>query len=81
MTIQVQVMKIGDGFVLPLSQEVVERLGIKEGGQIELSTAEDAVILRPSQTENNGQQEFRKLKNEMFERYTDVFTALAEGAK
>lgn len=81
MTTHVQVTKIGENFVLPLSKEIVEKLGVQNGGHVELTTNEEAVVLRPSPTENVRQQEFRQLKNEMFDKYADVFTALAEGAK
>lgn len=81
MTTQVDVTRIGDEFVLPLSKEVLKKLGIENGGQIEITTAEDTVVLRAAQTEDARKQEFRKLKDKIFDEYADVFTALAEGAK
>ena len=80
MTTQVQITKIGDQFVLPLSQEMLDKLGVQNGGEVEITTSADAIVLRSLQ---NGErkQGFQTLKNEMFEKYEDVFKALAEGAK
>ncbi len=80
MTTQVQVTKIGENFVLPLSQEMLDKLGVKNGGEIEVTTSEDAVVLRSSQRDER-KQEFQNLKSEIFDKYEDVFKALAEGAK
>lgn len=80
MTTQVKITKIGDSFVLPLSQEMLDKLGIPNGGEIEVMTSEDVIVLRSLQT-NTRKQEFQKLKSEMFDKYEDVFKALAEGAQ
>ena len=80
MTTQVRITKIGDSFVLPLSQEMLDKLGVQNGGEVEITASSNEIILRSLQ---NGErkQEFQKLKNEMFDKYEDVFRALAEGAK
>lgn len=81
MTTTVQVEKIGENFVLPLNDEMLDKLGVKNGGKLEVTTLDDSVVLRPSRIDNQRQEEFQKLKNKIFDEYADVFTALAEGAK
>jgi hypothetical protein len=76
-----KIEKIGDKFVLPLSEEMLQKLGVSNGGEIEAIDFEDHIELRGSQNDNERRQEFRKLANEMFEDYKELFTALAEGAK
>ena len=76
-----KIEKIGDKFVLPLSEEMLKKLGVSNGGEIEAIDFEDHIELRGSQNDNERRQEFRKLADEMFEDYKELFTALAEGAK
>lgn len=81
MTTRVKIEKIGDKFVLPLSEEMLEKLGVSNGGEIEAINFEDRIELRSSQNGNARRQEFRKLADEMFEDYKELFAGLAEGAK
>lgn len=80
MTTQVQVTKIGDKFVLPLSEEMLNKLGIQNGGQIEISISEDSVVLRPSQIDERNKL-VEKYVSEIFEEHREVLKALAEGVK
>ncbi len=81
MTTAVKIEKIGDKFVLPLSEEMLEKLGVSNGGEIEAIDFEDHIELRGAQNGNARRQEFRKLADEMFDDYEELFMALAEGAK
>jgi|GEM_PF-5919955 len=81
MTTRVKIEKIGDKFVLPLSGEMLEKLGVSNGGEIEAIDFENHIELRGSQNGDERRREFRKLADEMFEDYKELFTALAEGAK
>ena len=81
MTTTVKIEKIGDKFVLPLSKEMLEKLGVLNGGEIEAIDFENHIELRCSQNGGERRREFRKLADEMFEDYKELFTALAEGAK
>lgn len=81
MVTTLKIEKIGDKFVLPLSEEMLQKLGVSNGGEIEAIDFEDHIELRGSQNDNERRQEFRKLADEMFEDYKELFTALAEGAK
>ena len=81
MTTRVKIEKIGDKFVLPLSEEMLQKLGVSNGGEIEAIDFEDRIELRGSQNGDERRREFRKLADEMFEDYKELFTALAEGAK
>ncbi|HEX8565705.1 MAG TPA: hypothetical protein VF648_08540 [Pyrinomonadaceae bacterium] len=81
MVTTLKIEKIGDKFVLPLSEEMLQKLGVSNGGEIEAIDFEDHIELRGSQNDNERRQEFRKLADEMFEDYKELFAALAEGAK
>lgn len=81
MTTTVKIEKIGDKFVLPLSEQMLDKLGVSNGGEIEATDFEDRIELRGAQKGDERKREFRKLADEMFEDYKELFTALAEGAK
>jgi antitoxin component of MazEF toxin-antitoxin module len=81
MTTTVKIEKIGDKFVLPLSEMMLEKLGVTNGGEIEAIDFEDHIELRSAQNDNERRKEFRNLADEMFEDYKELFAALAEGAK
>ena len=80
MTTQVKIEKIGGQFVLPLSAELVGNLEIEDDSVIEITTSDKKIVLR-TLTVDERRQEFTKLKDEMFDKYSRVFEALAEGAK
>ena len=80
MTTQVQVTKIGENFMLPLSKEMLDKLGIQNGGEIEVTTSSDAIVLRSSQTDER-KKLVEKYTAEIFVEHREVLEALAEGAK
>ena len=82
MTTTIKIEKVGDKLVLLLSEEMLDKLGVTDGGEIEATDFEDRIELRRrSQNADQRQREFRKLADEMFDDYSELFTALAEGAK
>ncbi len=80
MTTQVKVTKIGDSFVLPLSQEMLDKLGVQNGGEVVVSTVSDALVLRSPQAEER-KKLVEKYTAEIFQEHREVLEALAEGAK
>ena len=57
----------------------MEKLGIDDGVEVEMSKENDQIILRPS-SETERKRKFEKAKNEIFEEWHDVFVELAKGA-
>lgn len=80
MTTQVQITKIGENFVLPLSADLLDKLGVQNGGEIEISTSGDSVVLRSLQA-GERRRLIEKYTTEIFEEHRDVLQALAEGVK
>lgn len=80
MTTQVQITKIGENFMLPLPADLLDKLGVQDGGEIEISTSGDSVILRSLQAAER-RKLIEKYTTEIFEEHREVLQALAEGAK
>ena len=80
MTTQIELTKIGDEFMLPLSQDLLNKLGVQNGGQIEITMSDNAVVLRPSSADER-KKLIEKYTAEIFEEHREVLIALAEGAK
>ena len=80
MTTQVRITKIGDSFVLPLSQEMLDKLGVQNRGDVIVSTLNDALVLRSSQAEDR-KKLIEKYTAEILLEHREVLEALAEGAK
>lgn len=57
----------------------MERLGIKNGDEVEISKENDEIIIRPT-AEAERKRKFEKAKNKVFEEWNDVFIELAKGA-
>ena len=81
MTTTVKIEKIGDKFVLPLSEEMLEKLGVLNGGEIEAIDFEDHIELRAAQNGNARRKLIEKYTKEIFDEHREVLQALAEGAK
>lgn len=48
MTTQIELTKVGDKYMLPLSQEILQQIGIKEGESFDVTANENEVVLRRS---------------------------------
>lgn len=80
MTTQVQITKIGDNFVLQLTEEMIRKLGVQDGGEVEISTLDDSLVLRGSNAAER-KKLIDKYTAEIFQKHRDVLQALAEGAQ
>ncbi len=82
MTMQVQITKIGNQAAIILSEEMLEKLGINVGEQVEVSTinsfSESNPIVEKSETRR---LLVKKLTREIFNEHREALTVLAEGAK
>ena len=80
MTTEIEIKKIGENFVLPLTQELLEALEIQNGGKVEVTISEKQAVMRPLQKDER-RKLFEKYKAQIFEEHREVLQALAEGAK
>lgn len=77
MTTRVRVTKIGDIYMLPLSDEIFEKLDLKENENVEVVATENEIILRRANDEER-RTNFKKVSAEVFEDFKNVFSALAK---
>lgn len=80
MTTTIQIEEINGKFVLPLSGDLLEKLGVQNGGQVEVTIETEAVVMRSLQKDER-RKLIEKYKAEIFEEHREVLQALAEGAK
>jgi formylmethanofuran dehydrogenase subunit D len=79
MTTTIQIEEINGKFVLPLSSELLEELGVQSGDQVDVTMENGKLVMRSSASEDDAN--FERLKDKMFDEYSEVFTTLAEGLK
>lgn len=79
MTTQVQVTKIGENFMLPLSAEVMQQIGFDEGEEISLTVENKTLVARPlarAALENRVDE----IVTNLLEKRKSAYQILAEGA-
>jgi antitoxin component of MazEF toxin-antitoxin module len=71
---------IGESAALLLPQDVLDKLGIAIGDEVELSLVDRTLILQPLD-EANRAQKLEAVTKTVFERRQSVYTRLAQGAE
>ncbi|MEM7124906.1 MAG: hypothetical protein AAF702_01180 [Chloroflexota bacterium] len=70
----------GDSAIVTLSRSILEKLGIKDGEEINVMVEDNTVLLR-SISEQERAARIQQATEKVFHKYDRVFAALAEGAK
>lgn len=65
--------RVDEGAVLVLDRPLLEKLGLDDDAEVELTTSGDVLTVRPIH-----RAELRTILDEMDEQYGDVFRKLAE---
>lgn len=66
--------------VLPLSQEVLEALGMEVGDEVDVSIANGSIVLRPVEAEGRSET-FGEIIETLFQERQKVYLELAGGAE
>lgn len=80
MTTTIQIEEINGKIVLPLSRDLLDELGVQNGGEVQITKENGALIMRSPQNEER-RKLIEKYTAEIFEEHREVLQALAEGAK
>lgn len=75
-----QVVAMGDSVVLTLPKTVLEDLGIQIGDQVDVAIVDHMLVARSS-SETERAKRIEEATALIFEKYDDVFKALAKGAE
>lgn len=70
----------GDSAIVTLSKSILDKLGIKDGEEIDVAVIDNTVLLR-SISESERSARIEQATEKIFNKYDRVFAALAEGAK
>ena len=79
MTIQVQITKIGENAMLPLSDELLKQIGVKVGEAVNLSIEDKKIVMRP-QVQVDLEKRVDDIVTDLLERRASTYQKLAEGA-
>ena len=75
-----RIVAMGDSVVLTLPQTVLEDLGIKIGDEVDVAVIDNVLVAR-SVDETERAKKLEEATALIFEKYGDVFKALAAGAE
>ena len=78
MTTEIEIEKIGDNFVLPLSAEIIRRSGLKEGEKIRISVENGKIEIRPL-AEVELETRVDEIVGRLIEKRRSSYERLAEG--
>lgn len=79
MTTQVKITKVDGNFMLPLSSEIMQEIGIQEGEEISVSVESKTLIARPS-SRVELEQRVDEIVTKLIEKRQSAYQKLAEGA-
>ncbi len=72
------IVKNENSNTISIPADEMEKLGINDGDEVEISKENDEIVLR-STKEAERKRKFEKAKNEVFKRWNKVFIELAKG--
>jgi antitoxin component of MazEF toxin-antitoxin module len=73
------IAKLGNPVMLIIPPEMLEKLGIKAGDEVEISLTSHKLVVQ-SREQANREQRMKEIKQELFAERRTVYEHLAEGA-
>ena len=73
-----KLVKSGGQYVIQLDAELVESVGLREGDQLQVDAAGEAISIRPADGDADARRRFRRALDETNKRYGNMLRRLAE---
>lgn len=73
-----QLKKVGNSHALILDRAIMELVGLRDGGEVQLTIQDGSIIITPTQPESVDQDRFEAALNRVVEERRDVLRRLAQ---
>lgn len=73
-----QIKKVGNGNALFLDKAILELVGLKEGGEVQITVHDGTIVVTPTHPRPVDKKRFEAALNRVITEYGDVLRKLAE---